>query len=405
MGVKVWRWVFTLFLMLPVFLANAWGAELKVTSSTHYLWYQDLLTSDNERDIAEYLRINVTKLDKEGKVNIYAYGRASKQISSSEDYQGRLYYFYLDYRDALNGFLDLRAGRTYVNAAAISGLIDGAYVDLKKVGPVGVTLFGGRDVRFQEKKEISVRGDAITGGSVYLDTLLNTHLEVSYARKYNDTNTARENVGFDFTTTPLSRVNLYGYVKYDLIAEATNELLLGMKFNPFQSLIVRGEYYESYPTFDTDSIYSVFAVNQYKEKSIKAEYVLNERCQLSAGYAREEFNDGATADLYEVGFTVKPIQDLQLDVSYEARNGYAGQLKGIRGRAAYRLLNKATIMAGVDYDDFRREDSRNGYAKKYWGGLDWEITKNISTVVRVEDNMTYNYDHSYQGLFALNLKF
>ncbi len=380
------------------------AAELKITSSTQYLWYQDILTAQDQRDIAEYLRLNVTKLDKEGNINIYGYGRGSKQISTSEDYKGRLYYLYLDYRDAIKGLLDVRAGRTFVNAAAVSGLIDGLYLDLKKIGPVGVTLFGGRDVRFENKKEISVGGDGLAGASVYFDTIKNTHVELSYGRKYNDTNIARENIGFDFSTTPFSWVNFYGNVKYDAIAEASNELLLGAKFNPFKSLILRGEYYQSYPTFDTDSIYSVFAVNQYKEKSVKAEYAINDDYRLRAGYAREEFDDDANANLYEVGLVAKPIKNLTLNASYERRDGYAGQVSGIRASGEYKIY-KATIMAGVDYDDFKRDQSREGYAKKYWGGFNVDVNKNISAIVRVEDNLTYNYDNSYQGLIALNLKY
>ena len=85
---------------------NATGAEdaLKVnfTSSTQYLWYQDLLGPDKEKeiqDVAQYLRVNVTGLDKEGKINLYAYGRATQQVwmNTDQEMQGRLYYFYLDY--------------------------------------------------------------------------------------------------------------------------------------------------------------------------------------------------------------------------------------------------------------------------------------------------------------------
>jgi hypothetical protein len=387
------------------------AAELKITSSTQYLWYQDILTAQDQRDVAEYLRLNVTKLDKEGNINIYGYGRGSKLISSNEfgkdpeDYKGRLYYLYLDYRDAMKGFLDVRAGRTYISSAAVSGLVDGLYLNLKNIGPMGVTLFGGRDVRFQNKSEISTREDALAGASVYFDTVKNTHVELSFGRKYNENNIARENFGFDFSTTPLDWVNFYGNVKYDTIAEATNELLVGVKFNPLKSLILRGEYYQSYPTFDTDSIYSVFAVNQYKETSVKAEYAINDDYRISAGYAREDFDDDANANLYEVGLIAKPIKNLTLNVSYENRDGYAGQISGIRASGEYKLFNKAAIMAGVDYDDFKRQDSRQGYAKKYWGGFNVDVNKYVSAVVRVEDNLTYNYDNSYQGLVALNLKY
>ncbi len=380
------------------------ATELKMTSSTQYLWYQDILIDKNEQDVAEYFRLNVTKIDKEGKINVYGYGRGTKQVSSDQDYQGRLYYFYVDYRDALKDHLDLRAGRTYVNSAAVSGTIDGAYLDIKKLGPAGITLFGGRNVIFDDKREIGTRGDALTGMSVYFDTIKNTHVEVSYGRKYRDTDVARENVGLDFSTTPIAQVNLYGRLKYDTIAETYNEILFGAKVAPLKDLILRGEYYQSYATFDTQSIYSVFAVNKYKEGSLSAEYQLNNNYRVSARYAREDFGDNADADVYEVGFLAKPIKDLTLNASYEKRNGYAGQLDGIRLHGEYKIA-KATLQAGIDYDDFRRELSRDGTAKKYWGAMNYEFSKMVSAVLRAEDNINFNYKNSYQGFAAVNLNF
>jgi hypothetical protein len=381
------------------------AAEIKMTSSTQYLWYEDILADQSTRDVAEYLRLNVIKLDKEGKLNIYGYGRANKEVSTSQDLQGRLYYFYVDYRDALKEHLDLRAGRTYVNAAAISGTIDGLHLNLKNLGPMGITIFGGRNVIFDDKRDTGTRGDALTGMSIYLDTIKNTHVELSYGRKYSDTDVARENVGLDFSTTPLGQANFYGRLKYDTIAESYNEVLFGTKLAPLKNLTLRGEYYQSYPTFDISSIYSVFAVNKYKEKSLVAEYQFSNNYRFNVKYAREDFGDDADADVYEAGFLAKPVEALTLNATYEKRNGYAGQLSGFRLRGEYKIRKTIIISAGMDYDDFSRESSREGIAKKYWGGVNYEFNRIISAVVRVEDNVNFNYDDNYQGLVAVNVNF
>ncbi|MCL5807143.1 MAG: hypothetical protein M1418_01045 [Deltaproteobacteria bacterium] len=381
------------------------AAEVKLTSSTQMLWYQDILADQSEKDAAQYLRMSATKIDDEGKLNIYGYGRASKVFSSpSEDLQGRLYYFYVDYRNAFKDHLDVRAGRTYVNAAAISGTVDGLYADVKNLGPVGVTLFGGRHVIFEEKNEIGTRGDALAGMSVYLDTIKNTHVEVSFGRKYGDTDITRELLGLDFSTTPHGMVNFYGRLKYDTTAETYNEMLFGAKVAPLKDLVIRGEYYNSYPTFDITSIYSIFAVEQYQEKSIAAEYQLTSKYRVSVKYAKENFDSDADADVVEIGFLAKPIKDLTLNATYEQRSGYAGQLSGIRFYGEYKI-NKAAILAGIDYDDFRREISREGTVKKYWAGLNYEFNKIVSAVVRVEDNVNFNYDNGYQGYIAVQLNY
>ncbi|MHB8772461.1 MAG: hypothetical protein ACYC7J_20940, partial [Syntrophales bacterium] len=67
--------VLLMALMLSMPLLSQ-GAEVKLTSSTQYLWYQDLLSDQREQEVAQYLRFNVTKVDQEGKLNIYGYGRA-----------------------------------------------------------------------------------------------------------------------------------------------------------------------------------------------------------------------------------------------------------------------------------------------------------------------------------------
>jgi len=241
--------------------------------------------------------------------------------------------------------------------------------------------------------------------SVYLDTIKNTHVEVSYGRKYSDTDVARETLGLDFSTTPIGGVaNFYGRLKYDTISESYNEMLFGAKVTPLKDLTLRGEYYQSYPTFDVSSIYSIFAVEQYKEKSISAEYQLTNNYRVSIKYAREDFSGDATADVYEVGFLARPIKDLTINATYEKRNGYAGQLSGIRLYGEYKIA-KAAIMAGIDYDDFRREASREGSAKKYWAGVNYEFSKIITAVVRVENNVNFNYDSNYQGYAAININY
>ncbi len=387
------------------------AAGIQVTSSTQYLWYQDFFSHDTDQsDVAEYLRLNATNLDKEGKINVYGYGRVIKELSTSDedrpelghDAFGRLYYLYLDYRDAIDGHLDLRAGRTYVSAAAVSGTIDGAYVNLKNLGPAGITAFGGRRVIFDNKSEVGTSGDALAGVSVYLNTIKYTHVELSYGRKYTDTDLAEENVGLDFSTTPHEKVNFSGRLKYDTVADRFSEIILDAKVAPIKNLFLLGEYYYSYATFDKESFYHFFPVNNYKEISIAAEYHLTEKYALNAKYANESFGNDANGDLYEVGFSARPITDLSLNIFYEKRNGFTGELSGVRFNGAYRIA-KATISAGIDYDDFKRESARDGSAKKYWAGLMYEFNKTFNAVVRVEDDVNYHADDATQGFVAINV--
>jgi hypothetical protein len=380
------------------------AAEIHATNSTQYLWYQNILTNESQGDVADYLRVNVTKLDKAGNLTISGYGRVTQEVTTGEELKGRLYYLFLNYRDAIKDHLDFRLGRSYVNAEAFSGTVDGLNLNVKNIGPLGFTLFGGRNVILANKAETGNGGDAVVGTSVYLDTVKNTHAELSYGRKYADSDLARENVGLDISTAPVQMLGLYGRARYDTIGERLNELLFGAKVSPVKDLTVRGEFYQSRPTFDKESIYNIFQISVFNEASIAAEYQLNANYSINAKYAHEDFDLGATANLYKAGVKARPIKDLTLNASYERRIGYAGALSGVRFNGEYRIW-KAILLAGIDFDDFTRQDSRDGNSKKYWAGLNLAVNKMLSASVRIEDNDNFNYSHNYQGFTTLNLNF
>jgi len=390
-------------LVLACLPARSHAVEVSLTSSTQYLWYQDFVADKNQNDIAQYLRLNVTRLDKEGKANIFMYGRASQQVTSDEGLRGRLYYLYFSYQDALNNHLDLRAGRTFVNSASVTGTIDGGYLELKNLGPLGITGFGGREVLFQDKQEVG-GGNAMSGTSVYLNLPKNTHIEVSYGNKYRNSDLARENIGLDYSTTPFEMFNTYGRVKYDTINDKYNELLFGLKLVPVKDLVLKAEYLQTRPTFDNNSIYTIFQVDRYKEINAVIEYEITSAYRLNLKYAKEYFGEEADANVYDIGILARPVKDLTINASYEKRNGFSGELSGFRVNAGYDI-NQARIQAGIDYDDFTRQDSRGDTAKKYWAGAGYQFNKLVGLTARVEMDDNYRDSDSWQGFAAVNINY
>src|SRR5512136_541582 len=117
-------------ILLAVFVltaSSAWSADIHGRSSTQFLWFNDIFTNKTQDEIAQYLQIGITNIDKEGKLSIYGYGRGSQDLTQGNGINGRLYYLYIDYRD-LFGKVDIRAGRQFVNIAAGTAIIDGAKI-------------------------------------------------------------------------------------------------------------------------------------------------------------------------------------------------------------------------------------------------------------------------------------
>ena len=213
MGVYLKR----MLLLLSLFCcsAPAWGAEIHGRSSTQFMFFQNELLERRQSELAEYLRIAITKIDKDGKFNIYGYGRANQDFNAGEGGALRLYYLYGDYRNLFDK-IDFRVGRQFVNLAAGSAIIDGAQVTLKNVGPVAFTVLGGRDVIFGETGELGDAGNTALGLAANLAGFQKTDLELSWFRKYDKGDIARDQLGANVKQYLFNNVKLYGNARYDL---------------------------------------------------------------------------------------------------------------------------------------------------------------------------------------------
>jgi predicted porin len=322
---------------------------------------------------------------------------------------GRLYYLYGDYRDLFDK-LDLRFGRQFVNIAAGSAIIDGGKVDLKNVGPVAFSVMGGRNVIFGLNGELSHDGDYVLGTAANLVGFKYTDLEVSYFAKWGagTDGPVRETLGASAKQYLFNNLKLYANARYDLYSEVFSEVLAGVKFFPIANLVLTGEYYQSYPVFDADSFYAVFAVNRYQEGVFRADYTINDKIAVNAGYNRQDYGDGGAADLYQIGCRIRPIEPLVVSLSYDKRHGYNGSLDGGIVDVSYQATKALELAAGLQYDVYQREDiitTGTEIARKYWGGAKYRLAKNMSASVRVEDDVNRQFSEDWQGRLVFNYDF
>ncbi len=399
------RCTFAMFFLLLA--CPGWGAEVSGRSSTQALWYTSYYNDHRQLDLAQYLRLGINKIDQSGKFAIYGYGRGTQELINGDELNGRLYYLYGEYRD-LYDKLDIRIGRQFVNLSADTAIIDGAEVVLKNVGPVGFSVIGGRDVVFGIDGEIGHEGDYALGVAAFLAGFRKTDLDVSWFRKWDQGDVSRDIIGATFKQYLLDRVKAYGNARYDITSEVFNELLGGMKYFPNEKLVFTGEYYESYPTFDATSIFSVFAVNKYWEAVFRTSYTLNDMMELHAGYNRQEYGDDGEADVVEAGFNVRPIDPVLVTVTYDHRNGYPGKLDGGILEVMWDPTRQLQLAAGMNVDAYTREgfhDNREGrISQKYWLGARYRI-ENMSLSVRVDDDINEERSSYVKGRVVFNYDF
>lgn len=403
MGVK---WILRMLACIPLLVTStAWSAEVHGRSSTQFLWFTNVFTDKEQAELAQYLNLSISQVDQAGKLTFHGYGRISQNLGGGEGLNGRLYYLYADYRGLLDK-VDLKLGRQFVNYAAGSALIDGGQIDVRKVGPVAFSVMGGRNVVFSLDGESSHEGDYAYGAAAYLDGIKDTDLELSWFRKTDEGDLARDVLGASFKQYLFNNFKLYANSRYDISSEVFNEVLAGVKYFPMGNLVLTGEWYQSYPTFDTTSIYSVFAVDRYQEAVFKADYTINSVIALNGGASFQEYGEGADAKVYDIGTRITPLPQLSLALSYDRRHGYGGSLHGGIAEISYDPTKALGLAGGVHYDVIKR-DAMTGrdYARRYWLGGKYRLNERMTLALRVEDNVNINFEEDWQGRMVFNYDF
>jgi len=397
---------FCLLTGLSILFASsaAWSAEVHGRSSTQFQWFTDYVTGDKHADLAEYLNLSITKIDADGKLSFQGYGRGDQDFRG-EALNGRLYYLYGDYTNLFN-VADIRLGRQFINYAAGTALVDGGKIDLKNIGPVAFSVMGGRNVIFNLDGEASNSHDYVWGLAANLAGYKNTDAELSYFQKLDQDGIARAQLGGTFKQYLFNSLKVYGNARFDLTSDSFSEVLAGVKYYPTSNLILTGEWYQSYPLFDNSSIYSVFAVDRYQEGVFRADYILNEKFSLNAGYSRQMYGEGPNANVYEIGTHFRPIPALQVGLNYDFQDGNGDLLNGGGAEVTYEPIKPLELAAGIQYDVYQRDQATGrDTARKYWAGAKYKLNKSMSASLRVEDNVNFQYTDDWSGRAAFNYDF
>lgn len=401
---NILRWpLFAAIIFSAFFVSPAAAAEpFRFDGSTQFLWGDDLL-DENQAILAQYLRFDYSPEVKD--YRMAGYGRVWDDFSGGSirdnGASGRIYYLYLDYTPKDNP--SFRLGRQFVSFTAGSSIIDGLSVDIRDLGPIGITLSGGTDVTYSLESDHSKLGNYFTGIDIFLEKVASTQLGVSYVRKYDEGDTAREELGLN-ARYYYKFLSPYTELRYDWLSKSFDEAAVGVDFFPIDYLMIKAEFYHSYPTFDSTSIYSVFAVDKYQEYRVRAEYSFEDTpLTLSAAYIKQLYEDSDTADVIALGASFNINDKLLVSTSVDHRSGYGGKLWGFEADGDYTLRKDLLLSAGAQYDTYRRPDySGDDYAQRYWAGGKWKLNDKTSLDARLEADINENFAHNYLGRVALN---
>lgn len=394
---------FTLLLSSP----PAQGGELSFKSSTQYLWGDSLLGS-NEPFVAEHLRLGY---DGDEDLRLAGYGRVAANLGNEsvhdKNTNGKLYYMYVDYKGL--GIGNLRAGRHFTAYSAGSALLDGVTFDMNRlVKYFGLGLTAGTGVLYGLNSDYTSDTRGLVAANFYLKNIGLNDAGISFARKYDAQQVARETLGFNLASS-FRAARPYARGMYNNLTNTLDSLTAGLDIYPSSTLSMKLEYYRSYPTFDSTSIYSVFAVDSYTEYLFQTQYDVSRSLAVNAAYKRQSYQESdLNADAVSLGCRSAETGEYSLTANMEGRAGYGGRIWGAEILGDLAMGKKLGLSFGGQHDLYKRFDAVTPdwqNATRYWLGLRWEPGENARLAVRVENNTNQNFGNRLMGRATLDISF
>jgi len=149
----------------------------------------------------------------------------------------------------------------------------------------------------------------------------------------------------------------------------------------------------------------VFAVSRYQEGVFRLDYTINDMISVNAGYSLQDY-EGEDADVFAIGCRIRPVEQVQLNLSYDRRKGYGGDLDGGIAEITYEPIKPLELGAGIHFDVYERDRvTGEETARKYWAGAKYKLAQNMSASVRIEDNVNARYKSDWQGRAVFNYNF
>lgn len=411
---KSWKKYLGVLLAHALIAGVPWQAQGATTisgqSSTVFEWF-DTAEEKTATPFYQYLQLNMGDMGGSG-WDFRGYGRLSDDLSDEVDADSRLYYAYIQKRNALEN-LDVRLGRQFVVTTAGASIMDGVNFDVRNLGPVDVRFFGGGDAKFNEYYSSDLM---IAGGEISSDRLFENFLaRFSYVQKWDDGDPTHKLLGLDLDYTFPKLMLFYSETQYSWLTEEVTYFLLGAKYHQNPKWSLRGEYLYSLPVFSSTSIYSVFAVDDYEEVMIEYIYRLGFGLNAFGRYTHEFYESLEDANVYEIGIEKIRTEKISGYLAGIYRLDDDGQdLKGVEAHVGYLFTDFLEIGVGANVDVLERQigflgeiydDSEETTSRRYWVDFTNYFNDKMNFQAKVESITSDIWDQYWRGRLRFNILF
>jgi len=407
MNVRCYPGFLFFLIVLPIVLFEipAYSDDLSVNSSSQFSW-GDMVTGKSEPMLAETLQL---RMDGVEKVKISGFGRVSQDFGDAviqdPKMAGRLYFMFLDYSGFKN--VNMRFGRQLTSSSTGVLVLDGLTLDMRRLTEnIGMSFSTGMENQAGLNSDFSSDKKPVVSANFFLRNVSLGDAEIGYMRKYDDSSTSREILGFNASSsTKWGRP--YVSAMYNMLGESFDAMTVGLDVYPSSRLSFKGEYYQAYPTFDTTSIYSVFAVDKYSEYLARASYDYTLKSNIFASLKRQMYEENDSAYVASAGGVYRFYDKSSINATVDHRQGVGGWLWGGEAYVDHGFGELIKVSAGIQRDIYQRPVTLDAWrsASRYWIGLRYSPRANLAATFRLEENSNERFTNQYGGRGTIEASF
>ncbi len=397
-------------LLVGVTVQSASATRVSGRLTTEFEWY-DNADEDTATPVYQYLLLNIQDIADTGWI-FRSYGRLADDPSNEVDIDSEFYYAYFEKRDLLKS-LDLKLGRQFIVTSAGASVMDGLYLNYDNLGPFGIAIFGGGDVKFDDNYS---SGDWIIGGEISsYRSVKNLSASFSYLQKWEDDELGYELLGLDLDYNLPNLMRFYSETQYSWLTEEVTYFILGSKYYRDPKWSLRAEYLYSLPVFSSMSIYSVFVVDEYQEALLEFNYLIRPGLNAFGRFTHEFYQNVDDANVLEVGIEMLRTEKFSGYLTGTYRKDDDGQdLTGAKAYVAYLFHPKLEAGVGANVDVLERQvgflddqydDGDDTTSQRYWVDATVFLTKSINLQGKVEAVKSDLWDKYFRGRLRLNYLF
>jgi len=413
-GMAAGMLLFVLILLLVP--TGAPAANIAGTSNT-YLQSRQTVDDSNLLPIYEYLDLTVQDLGKEA-ISIHfggwlGYDLQDSSFGNDKKKGSDLQYGYVSYRTKSNNSV-VNVGRVMVFEGVAAERVDGIFAKTDLMKGLGISAFGGAPV----ETNINEPGNnMIYGGRVSHQNANLYTIGLSYLKEDKNSDTWRQEGGFDLWIRPMNKVELTGRSSYNFQTTGWMEHSYYLLFGPFDKLRVNAEAtwinYEDYFDASTCSAFKLTPGGPLdpKEKvnilGPEVFYAINDKWAVSADYKTYSYDIAGSASYYGVKATFRTPKAYSAGISLHKMDGDTDRLKYDEYRIyAAKQMQKVDI--AIDLLNVKYKESINNVSNAYSAtlaagyelsqklkvGADLEYSKNpdFDSDVRLFAKLIYNFD-------------